>query len=186
MWVHLFATVAGAIFSPSFLEYVSLVIIKDCKSLFKGCVCLSWHPCLIITVHHAKLVLRNSSHWLTLIDIWKQEDTWQCGFFFVFFFHLYNNLFSVNKKVCFCAERHVRDAVRCSTRQLPAAPPPLSLISFFLLVPLPSTTSPPADLESSVSLGRKRKVTNGSKSNSDVIECDLFCLSQSLVQCFFF
>lgn len=40
--------------------------------------------------------------------------------------------------------------------RVPAAALLLSLISCFVLVHLSSTTSPPADLESSVSLERKR------------------------------
>lgn len=63
------------------------------------------------------------------------------------------------------AVRRSPSPVGCDVQRLPAAFLLMSLISFFVFADFSSTTSPPADLESSVSLGRKRKVSVGSKSN---------------------
>lgn len=114
-------------------------------------------PSSCVTVHHARFVLGNASHWLTLIDIWKQEDTWQP-------LQCYNNLAFVNKKVMFLSGEPCQ---RCSALLPPIGCPLLFLSSliYFLLSSFSSTTSPPADLESSVSLGRKIKDSVGSKSN---------------------
>lgn len=108
MWVHLFATIfCVSFFPPKFSFFRSLChwIIKDFLIILGV-----WFVCcdsLLLCNSAPCQICAWASHWLTPIDIWKQEDTRQP-------LQCYNNLAFVNKKSCFCVESHVRDAVHCS------------------------------------------------------------------------